>query len=180
MKLSFPIMILLIILASCGGQIDLEPYMVSPSQFKMDPYILKDGDEVEIIGKSDKVSLEHKIDFYNLVVVRSIKTGDTINVLATTFIHPGKNGNYMKFISPESSFGLILEAQSNNNDLDGKNLKNMKAKKFNKVLYDKEFISANVQRYPSIIGLIGDFTILSDVQKQQDIDEAIDSLLEIQ
>lgn len=180
MKLIFSIGILFLTLASCGGPINLEEHMVSPNGFKMDPYILKDGAEIEIIGKSDKITPEHKIDFYNLVVVRSLETGDTVNVLATTFINQGQNGAYMKFISTESTHGLILEAQSDKKDLKNKNLNDLKPKRFNKVFYDKEFLPADVRRFPTIIGIIGDYTIINDVEKQQDIDEAIDSLLEIQ
>jgi hypothetical protein len=180
MKHTFFFGILYLILTSCGGPIDIEQYMVSPNGFKIDAYILQDGDEIEIIGKSDKITHEHKIDFYNLVVVRSVETGDTINVLATTFIQPGQNGSYMKFISTESKHGLILEAQSDKEDLNNKNLNDLKPKRFNKVFYDTEFLPADVRRFPTIIGIIGDYTIINDVEKQQDIDEAIDSLLEIQ
>lgn len=172
--------ILFLILTSCGGPIDLETSMVSLDGFKMDPYILKDGEEIEIIGKSDKITPEHKIDFYNLVVVRSLETGDTINVLATTFIHPGQNGAHVKYISTESTHGLILEAQSDKKDLNDGNINDLKAKRFNKVFYDKDFIQEDVRRFPTIIGIIGDYTIINNVEKQKDIDEAIDSLLEIQ
>jgi hypothetical protein len=48
------------------------------------------------------------------------------------------------------------------------------------VFYDKDFLPADLKRYPTIIGIIGDYTIINDVEKQNDIDEAIDSLLEIQ
>jgi hypothetical protein len=180
MKFTYSIGILYLILTSCGGPIDLEQHMVSPNGFKMDPYILQDGAEIEIIGKSDKITPEHKIDFYNLVVVRSIETGDTINVLATTFIHQGQNGAYMKFISTESAHGKILEAQSDQKDLNNINMNDLKPKRFNKVFYDKDFLPADLKRYPTIIGIIGDYTIINDVEKQNDIDEAIDSLLEIQ
>lgn len=167
-------------MVSCGGPIDLKEHMVSLNGFKMDPYILQDGAEIEIIGMSDKITPEHKIDFYNLVVVRSLETGDTVNVLATTFINQGQNGAYMKFISTESAHGLILEAQSDKKDLNNINMNDLKPKRFNKVFYDKDFLHADLKRYPTIIGIIGDYTIINDVEKQNDFDEAIDSLLEIQ
>lgn len=180
MKLSFSIGIIFLILASCGGPIDLEKHMVSPEGFKMDPYILQDGAEIEIIGMSDKITTEHKIDFYNLVVVRSVETGDTINVFATIYVHLNQHKKNMKFISTESPGGLILEAQSDKKDLNNINMTDLKPKRFNKVFYDKEFLSSDVKRFPTIIGIIGDYTIINDVEKQNDIDNAIDSLLEIQ
>jgi hypothetical protein len=180
MKLIFSIGILFSILASCIGPINLEEHMVSPNGFKMDPYILQDGAEIEIIGMSDKITPEHKIDFYNLVVVRSVETGDTINVFATIYVHPNQHRKNMKFISTESPSGLILEAQSDKKDLNNINMNDLKPKRFNKVFYDKDFLPADLKRYPTIIGIIGDYTIINDVEKQNDIDEAIDSLLEIQ
>src|SRR5690606_11917640 len=104
-----------------------------------------------------------EIDFYNLVVVRSEKTGDTINVLVTNFFQADLNNPYTRFISNTSVFGKILERNSDAEQLNGTNIKDLKPKSYNKVFYDTEFIQSDVRKYPSITGNLGDYTIEGDI-----------------
>jgi translation elongation factor P/translation initiation factor 5A len=163
MKQIFTISLATLILYSCkSGPKDLSEYMVDISEFKINNKILKDGDYIEILGSSGNLTKEHEIDFYNLVVVKSVETGDTINVLVTNFYQADLNNPRTRFMSNSSSAGKLMEQASNFEELDGKNIKDLKAKSFSKVFYDSEFIQVNVRKYPTITGNLGDYTIQGD------------------
>lgn len=143
----------------CNGpetEKDLSPFMVDVKQFKLDTTALKDGEKVQILGASGNLTEEQQIDFYNLVVVRSLESGDTVNVLVTNFFQPTSNPE-TKFLSNTSEIGKAFE---NLDDLkDGTNIRKMPSKKFREVFYDTEFIELDVRKYPAITGNLGDFMI---------------------
>lgn len=154
--------VLLLSCSLCGcksGPKNLDEFMIDISEFKIDDSILRDGDYVEILGSSGNLTKEHKIDFYNLVVVRSEKTGDTINVLVTNFYQSDLNDPRTRFISNSSLMGKLVENLEDTEKFDGKNVKDIKSKSYNKVFYDSEFIQVDVRKYPSITGNLGDYTI---------------------
>lgn len=154
--------VVIIILSACStGPKDLSEFMVDASEFKINDTVLKDGEEVEILGSSGNLTKEHKIDFYNLVVVRSLETGDTVNVLVTSFFQADLNDPKTKFLSNSSIMGKIMENSDDLNKLD--NVKDIKAKKYSKVFYDAEYIQVDVRNYPAIAGSLGDFTIEGDL-----------------
>lgn len=135
---------------------DLSPFMVDVKQFKLDTAALKDGENVEILGASGNLTEEQQVDFYNLVVVRSLESGDTVNVLVTNFFQPTSDPK-TKFLSNTSLIGKAFE---NSDDLkDGTDIRKMPSKKFSKVFYDTEFIEMDVRKYPAIPGNLGNFTI---------------------
>lgn len=136
---------------------DLSNYLVKVSTFKINETILNQGDYVEILGCSGNLTNKHKLEFYNLFIVRSVKTGDTINVLATNFYLAKEQYQKTRFISPNSVMSKIVSLD-NYKDLDGVNLNELKTPKFDKVLYDREYIKTNVKKYPAIIGALGDYT----------------------
>src|SRR5690606_31674181 len=139
-KSYFIILATLALLLSCKNKpTNLDSFMVNLSEFQINDTILKDGDRVRILGSSGNLTEEHEIDFYNLVVVRSEKTGDTINVLVTNFFQADLNNPYTRFISNTSVFGKILERNSDAEQLNGTNIKDLKPKSYNKVFYDTEF-----------------------------------------
>lgn len=155
-----------IILSSCSPGIkDLEPFMVDISAFNIDNSLLKDGDKVEILGSSGNLSSEHHIDFYNLVVVRSLETGDTINVLVTNYFMADLNNPETMFISNSSNIGKLIENNSEIESMDDFKLKDLKSKKYSKVFYDTEYIQVDVMEHPSIIGNLGDYTIEGDLHE---------------
>lgn len=143
------------------GPKDLSKFMVDVSEFKINDTILKDGEEVEILGSSGNLTKEHAIDFYNLVVVRSLETGDTVNVLVTSFFQADLNDPKTKFLSNSSLVGKVMENSRDLNKLD--NVQDLKAKKYSKVFYDAEYIMVDVRKYPAITGSLGDFTIEGDL-----------------
>ncbi len=154
------------LLYSCNsGQKDLDKFMVDISKFNINDTILKDGDYVEILGSSGNLTREHEIDFYNLIVVRSEDTGDTVNVLVTNFYQSDLNNPRTRFISNSSISGKLLENVENFNELDGVNIKDITAKKYQKVFYDSEYIQVDVRKYPSITGNLGDYTIEGDLSE---------------
>lgn len=160
MKLFTIVLLLICSLCSCkSGSKNLDEFMVDISEFKINDSILRDGDYVEILGSSGNLTKEHEIDFYNLVVVRSEKTGDTINVLVTNFYQSDLNNPRTRFISNSSLMGKLVENVENTEKLDGKNIKDLKSKSYNKVFYDSEFIQVDIRKYPAITGNLGDYTI---------------------
>lgn len=153
-------MLSLFALFACNtGPKDLEPFMVDVSEFKIDNSVLKDGAEVEILGASGNLSPEHEIDFYILYVVKSMETGDTINVLATTFYRTDLNPSQANFVSNSSVMGKLLEHNDASEKLQGTNIKDLKAKKFKKVFYDTEFIDLDVRKFPAVTGSLGNYSI---------------------
>ena len=135
---------------------DLTPFMVDVNQFKIDTGALKDGEKVEILGSSGNLTENHKVDFYNLVVVRSLESGDTVNVLITSFFQATSNPETV-FMSNTSIMGKAFE---NADEIkDGDDITKMPSKKFNKVFYDTEFIQLDVRKYRAIPGNLGNFTI---------------------
>lgn len=154
------------ILYSCNsGQKDLDKFMVDISEFNINDTILKDGDYVEILGSSGNLTREHEIDFYNLIVVRSEDTGDTVNVLVTNFYQSDLNNPRTRFISNSSISGKLLENVENFSELDGVNIKDIKSKKYKNIFYDSEYIQVDVRKYPSITGNLGDYTIEGDLSE---------------
>ncbi|AEA45232.1 hypothetical protein [Fluviicola taffensis] len=144
---------------------DLEPFMVDISEFKIHNDLLKDGDKVLILGSSGNLTEEHKIDFYNLVVVKSLRTGDTLNVLVTTFFQSDLNDPETTFISNTSSEGKLMESVMNKEDVEGQNVNEMKPKSFSKVFYDTEYIQVDVRKYPCVTGNLGEYTIEGGLDK---------------
>ena len=144
-------------LISCGeNKPDIEQYMVDISEFKIDTTYLKDGEKVKVIGASNKLTEDDKIDFYTLVVVQSLKTGKKINVLTTSYFFADQKNTVLTYMSNRSKNGLIMENMDN---LGGKNINDLKPKKFTKVFYDTEFIQTDVRGLPTVIGNIGEVTI---------------------
>lgn len=163
MKLFTIVLLLICSLCSCkSGPKNLDEFMIDISEFKMNDSILRDGDYVEILGSSGNLTEEHEIDFYNLVVVRSEKTGDTVNVLVTNFYQSDLNDPRTRFMSNSSLMGKLVE---NTENLDGKNIKDLKSKSFHKVFYDSEFIQVDVRKYPSITGNLGDYIMEDDLNE---------------
>jgi len=154
----------LVLLLGCKEDpINLEPYLVDVSEFHINNELLKDGDYVKVLGCSGNVTVDHEINFYNLVVVRSEKTGDTINVLVTNFFDSDLNNPRTRFISNSSDIGKLVEIGSEIKEMKGFKIQNLKAKSFSKVLYDTEYIQEDVRRFPAVTGNLGDYTIEGDL-----------------
>ncbi len=157
---------LIFLFSSCNNQsVDIDGYLVDISEFNIQNGVLKDGDFVEILGSTDKISLEGEHDFYNLIVVKSEETGDTINVLLTSFYQTDLNNPRTQFISNSSLAGKLLERSRELKDLTNDKLNNLKAKTFEKVFYDHDFIQVDVRQYPSIPGTLGEYYIDSNSQE---------------
>ena len=133
--------------------------MFDISEFKIDNDILKDGDRVEILGSSGNLTEEHTIDFYSLVVVKSLETGDTVNVLVTNYFMSDLNDPETVFMSNSSVAGKLMERTFDAEKLEGQDINNLKAKSFKKVFYDREYIQVDVRNYPSITGTLGDYFV---------------------
>lgn len=138
--------ITLIFLSACNnGPRNLDEFMVDISEFNIDNNALKDMEEVEILGASGNITAEHEIDFYTLVVVRSMETGDTVNVLMTTFNPIDVQNRQVKFLSNNNILGKLLENTPDFDENGKANLKDLKAKTYKKVLYDTEYIDVDVR-----------------------------------
>lgn len=153
------------VLAACSNSPkNLEEFMVPISEFTIDNSLLKDGDFVEILGASGNLTSEHTHDFYNLIVVRSERTGDTINVLSTSFFMLNESNPRTQFISNSSTIGKMMENSSEVKESKDFDAKTLKAKKFNRVLVDTEFIQIDVRKYPAVTGVLGTIEGNSDIE----------------
>lgn len=155
--------VLSLLLSSCNNQrVDIDRYLVDISEFTIQNDILKDGDYIEILGSTDKLSMEGVHDFYNLVVVKSEATGDTINILLTSFYQADLNIPRIQFFSNSSTIGKVMERAKELKDLSNEQINNLASKTFEKVFYDHDFIQVDVRQYPSIPGTLGNFYIDSN------------------
>lgn len=164
-KTSILILSVAILSACSNSPKDLEEFMVPISKFTIDNTLLKDGDFVEILGASGNLTLEHEHDFYNLIVVRSERTGDTINVLSTSFFMLNESNPRTQFISNSSTIGKMMENSSEVKESKDFDPKKLKAKKFSKVLVDTEFIPIDVRKYPTVIG------VFATIEGNEDIED---------
>ena len=159
MKIFIGFTLLGFLLLSCGDSKNLEDSLVDISKFKMDDTALEDGEDVKIIGASGNLTSEDEMDFYNLVVVKSLKTGKTVNVLMPDYIYVDGGNRNVQFISFKGEMGRLIGATKSGSFEKGQNIKDVKPKEYDRVLYDKEFIKVNVYDNPTIIGSLGKITI---------------------
>lgn len=144
---------------------DLKEFMVDITEFNINNEILEDGDYVHILGSSGNLTKDHEIDFYNLVVVKSDKTGDTINVLVTTFFQSDINNPRTNFISNSSDIGKVFEQLANGEFNEDQNVNDIEAKTFDKVFYDSEYIQVDVRKFPAVTGGLGDYRVVSHINE---------------
>lgn len=150
-------------LCSCEtGPRNLDEFLVDTSDFDIDTSVLKNGQYVKILGSSGNLTRDHEMDFYNLIVVRSEETGDTINVLTTTYYQVDLNDSRTRFLSNSSGIGKLIENAQNSESLEGINIKDLESITYDKVLYDTEFIQVDVLKYPAVTGNLG-YTIEGDL-----------------
>lgn len=167
-KILFALLVTTILIASCNNEPkNLDEFMVDISEFQIDTTVLKDGDYVRILGSSGNLTEEHSIDFYTLIVVQSLESGDTINVLMTNFYQTDLNDTETRFMSNSSMMGRIVERNNHPDVFDGKKLEDVSPLKYDKVFYDQEYIQVDVRNYPAITGNLGDWVIegnLDDIE----------------
>lgn len=163
MKVCITFIFLGFILFSCGDSKNLDESLVDISNFKMDDAALEDGEDVRIIGASGNLTSDDKMEFYNLIVVESMKTGKTVNVLMPTYMLVDEYNREVQFYSFKTTMGRLLGSTGANGldkNMEKKaNIKDIQPPKFDKVLYDREFIQTNVYGNPTIIGTLGKITI---------------------
>ncbi|MCR9173519.1 MAG: hypothetical protein NXI10_13545 [bacterium] len=162
MKVCITFVLLGFVLLSCGDSKNLDESLVDISKFKMDDSALEDGEDVRILGASGNLTSDDEMDFYNLIVVESLETGKTVNVLMPTYIFVDEYSRELQFYSFKTTFGRIVGSTGSkglDKNVEKKvNLKDIQPPKFDKVLYDKEFIQTNVYNNPTIIGTLGKIT----------------------
>jgi len=176
MKVPFILFLTTILLFSCGSdEKDLDQYLVDISKFNMDENALKDGEKVRILGASGNLTNDDKMDFYNLIVVESLETGEEVNVLMINYIHTGEGPQTLDFISYDTPMGKLAAMDPAEVP---KNIKvsEIELKKHQKVLYDTEYIQADVYDNPTIIGGLG---IVSHYQTDpQNLEKEVDEIIE--
>lgn len=161
--------VLLAVLFACDRlPKNLEKFIVDVSEFTINDSILKDGDYVRVLGASGNLKGEYEIDFYNLVVVKSMKTGDTINVLATNYHSPDVKSEKIQFVSNQSMIGKLFDNHNNLEVLENANINDLKPKTYNKVFYDTEYIRVDVRKYPAITGLLANYTVTENGEPIKD------------
>lgn len=164
MKFLFSVLIVLLCCQCDNSPRNLDEFMVDVSRFDVKDSLLDDFDYVEILGLSGNLTQEHKIDFYNLVVVRSMDTGDTINVLVTNFYKGELMGRTTRFVSNNSTIGKLFESTEEFKKNENFHLEDLEPKRYEKVFYDTEFIQVDVFDYPTIIGTLANWQVDGDLK----------------
>ncbi len=158
MKYLFCLLIPVIILSCTNNTSKFDHLLVDVSEFTIDNSVLEDGDSVQILGNSGNISRNDKITFYNLVVVKSLRTGDTINVLTGNYFMADMNDPITRFYSNTSPIGKIIDNASELSSKEKYHIDDFQPKTFKKVLYDTEYIQGDVKEYPAITGNLFDYT----------------------
>lgn len=154
MKITTLFFFISIFLLSCESN-TIEENLVDVSLFEIDNTALKDGENVRIIGASGNITNEDEMDFYNLIVVKSLETGKVVNVLMINYIFVDEYNRDVNFISFDTPMGK-LSAMAHKGDLkSGTNTKDIELPKFDKVLVDLEYLTEDVYNNPTIIGGLG-------------------------
>lgn len=174
----------LFLLQSCGSDKNLDQYLVDVSKFNMDETALKDGEKVRIIGASGNLTNDDEMNFYNLIVVESLETGNVVNVLMVNYIFVDENNRDLNFISFETEMGKLMGATGNDGTVKGKNIDDLEIPKFDKVLYDTEYLTEDLYGNPTIIGGLAIVTHASpetkgdvDKMKEEAIEKVTDSII---
>lgn len=127
-------------------------FLVDVSKFKIDTTMLHDGDSVKVLCASLKLFPTDTISYYVHTVVVSLKTGDTVNVLASGSINITEENRITEFYSFNNKFALAM--QSMNDIKTGENSIIPKEKKYKKVHSDPQFIALKTSHFPSVIGML--------------------------
>lgn len=130
------------------------------TKFKIDESALVDSEEIKILYASNGPEQnKDKLFFYHVVVV-SVKTGDTINILSTINNNFKESDQYKvynflnqnNFDSIENKFDSAQISHSSLLD------NSLKTSTISKVVRDTNFDNIADNSYPTIIGFIGTFT----------------------
>ena len=131
-------------------------FFVDVSECTLVDSLLKDGDVLEILASSGNISSSTKMDFYLLFLVKSLRTGDTLNVLSTNFYKARIDDPQVNFVSQDNVMGKIIGNIDQINENESTPIAELKEKNFDKVYYDTDYIQVDVRKYPAVIGSIGD------------------------
>lgn len=159
MKYTFYLLVIILTLSCTNNTSKFDHLLVDVTEFKIDNSILEDGDSVQILGNSGNISRDDEITFYNLVVVRSLRTGDTINVLTGNYFMANMKNPITRFYSNTSPIGKIIDNASELSAKEKHHIDDFQPKTFEKVLYDTEYIQGDVKSYPAITGNLFNYTV---------------------
>jgi len=155
MKSKILIVLFMLILNSCSQEYEFWEI----SKFNLEEDALIDNEEIQLIYSSRGPYKNKKIKFYTHLIVVSIRTGDTVNILTpvlNSFSDIENNGIY-NFINKDNS--VFKMAQLNSDE--AKEIKhvdeinNFKNDKIKIVARDPNFDYIADNSYPTIIGMIG-------------------------
>lgn len=152
-KLLFIFSIIFFTFYSCSNEKHRDDtHLVDISKFKIDTTVLHDGDSVKVLCASLKLFPTDTISYYVHTVVVSLKTGDTVNVLASGSINITEENRITEFYSFNNKFALAM--QSMNDIKTGKNSIIPKEKKYKKVHSDPQYIALKTSHFPSVRGML--------------------------
>jgi len=133
------------------------------SEFDLEKNALENHEEVIVLGTSENPENGNE-DYFIHMIVKSVKSGDTINVLFW-----GARETYgeeiKSFIAPDDIF-LNIE----NKKIDLKSIK--------KVYSNPEYIDINWRKYPSIIGKVMTLYDTKGKSTEEIIEDALDMIKE--
>ena len=136
--------------------------MLDLKEFSLKQNALENQEEVIVLATSENPENGDE-DYFIHMIVKSVKSGDTINVLFT-----GAREIYGEdikaFISPEDVF------------FDSENEKQIDINSISKVYSNPDYVATDWRRYPSIIGKVMTIYDFEGESKEEIIDHALDML----
>jgi hypothetical protein len=111
---------------------------------------------VQVIYSSGSPDYNNDQEYYLHMIVVSVYSGDTVNLLTPTVLDISTDDRFKDFISSQSDmYKLIMNV---NNPVEGINIDDLKVKPIEKVINNKKFPGAANNAYPSVIGTLGEVT----------------------
>lgn len=131
-------------------------------EFKLNKYVLSNHEQVTVLASSENPENGDE-DYLIHMIVKSIKSGDTINVL---FIGPREiYGEEIKsFISPDDPF------------FNAENTTKIDINSMNEVYSNPEFITLSWRKYPSVIGKIMTIYDMEGKTSEDMVEKALDMI----
>jgi len=129
------------------------------SKFKLDSTALSDNEEIKLLYTSRGPGNNEDRDYYIQVIAISQKSGDTVNILTTAengFTLNDKDKVYNYFDQNNIAFKI---GQGNLEKLNINDINKTAIKKITKVARDPKFDFIADNNFPTVIGVIGIFTL---------------------
>jgi hypothetical protein len=156
------IILLALFVAGCVSTYSFKPL----SSFNIDHNALKDGDTIKVLYSSGGPDDNYDKEYLYHLIVTSVDEQDTFNVLVPDISSLKQENNIKTFISSEGeAYKFLLLSDDDRKKV--KNIEELKGEPIERVISNREFPGANDNKYPTVIGMLGELmdSLPDDIQR---------------